>query len=232
MAVERLAFQPCTETNAPNIVPASVAAAPLDINIVMTPQPHMPGHLPSCAPTSVAPMPLDRDTAMTPQTPMPGNLPRTPVTNVPDVVPTSLNAIPTPVIPRPPVTHEEFTTSSNIHPPAPSRPLRIPDSFNSIIQRTVMERLTLNSSEFVQATVSGVINGCIPRLEELINAKIASLTSDRIIGSRAAEGSGNDGWEGDNEDESPLPKARKRPGPRGHMNHLHVWRILRPAHHY
>ncbi|KAI9457282.1 hypothetical protein HD554DRAFT_2177765 [Boletus coccyginus] len=222
MAVKRLALQLYIKTNAPNIVPASVATAPLNINIVMTPQPHMPGHLPLCAPTSIVLMPVDHDTVMTPQTPMSGNLSHTFITNVPNAVPISLNAIPIPVISQPLVIHEEFTTSSNIHPLAPGWPLQIPESLDSIIQYTVMELLTLNSSEFVQATVSGVVNGCIPHLKELINTKIASLTSDHTIGSRTAEGSRNNGWEGDNEDELPLPKARKRPGPHSHMNRLHL----------
>ena len=89
------------------------------------------------------------------------------------------------------------STSLNLHPPT-GRPLQIPDSFESIIQHTVMEQLTLNSTELVQAAVSGVVNACIPCLVELIDTKIASFASDR----RHC----------------------------GHMNHLHVWHILKPAH--
>ena len=122
------------------------------------------------------------------------------------------------------------STSSNLHPPTSGQPMRIPESFESVIQRTVMERLTLNSTELVQAAVSGVVDACIPRLVELIVAKIASFASDRTQGSRTPLGCGNDGWEDDNEDKSPSPKGRKKPGPHGHRNHLHVWHFLTPGH--
>jgi hypothetical protein len=240
MAVGHLALQPCS-------------TGP---NTAMTPQTLTPGqldHLPPCTPitnipnivpTSVTSTPLDRDIVMTPQIPMPGHLPlSTPVTNI-------LNAVPISVTPKsslePPNANKSNTmdfdldsptppsrsTSLNLHPPTSGRPLQIPKSFESVIQRTVMERLTLNSTEFVQATVSGVVDTCIPRLVEFIDAKITSFATDRTKGSHTPSGCRNDGWEGDNEDESPSPKGRKKPGPRGHMSHLHVWRILRSAHHH
>ena len=110
------------------------------------------------------------------------------------------------------------STSSNLHPPTSGQPMRIPESFESVIQRTVMERLTLNSTELVQAAVSGVVDACIPRLVELIVAKIASFASDRTQGSRTPLGCGNDGWEDDNEDKSPSPKGRKKAGPHSDLH--------------
>ena len=238
MAVETLALQP-------------YSTGP---DTAMTPQTFMPGqldHLPSCTPvtnvpnivpTSVAPTPLNHNIVMTPKTPMPGYLPSsTFITNVPNAVPTSVtpkpapepsnvpNALPTSVIPQlQPGQGESNTmdldldsppspsrsTSLNLHPSTSGRPMRIPESFESVIQRTVMERLTLDSTELVQAAVSGVVDACIPCLVELIDAKIASFASDRTKGSRTPSGCGNKGWEGGNEDESPSLKGRKKPGPR------------------
>ena len=248
MAVENLALQPYS--TGPGIATTPPILTPGQLDHSCTPVTNVP----NIVPTSVAPTPLDHHIVMTPKTPMPGHLPSS--TPVPNTVPTSVtsepspeppnapNAMPTSVISKLRPGQEESNTmdldldpppppsrltSSNLHPPT-GRPLQIPDSFESVIQRTVMERLTLNSTELVQAAVSGVVDACIPRLVELIDAKIASFASDRIQGSRTPSGCGNDGWEGDNKDESPSPKGRRKPGPRGHMNHLHVWHILKPAH--
>ena len=153
---------------------------------------------------------------MTPKTPMPGYLPSsTFITNVPNAVPTSVtpkpapkpsnvpNAMPTSVIPQlrpsqgesntmdldldsPP--SPSCSTSSNLYSPTSGRPMQIPESFESVIQCTVMERLTLDSTELVQAAVSGVVDACIPHLVELIDAKIASFASDRTKGSHTPSG--------------------------------------------
>ncbi|KAG6372577.1 hypothetical protein JVT61DRAFT_7690 [Boletus reticuloceps] len=112
--------------------------------------------------------------------------------------------------------------------PTSSRPLCIPESLVSVIQCAVMERLALNTSDLVESMVRGVVDACIPHLDELINAKLASLsTQPTPKSSRNAQGSsGGDGWEGDDEMDNGQPsasppKGRKKPEPRGHMNHLH-----------
>jgi len=228
----------CTPaTNVPNVVSTHVPPTLLDHDIVMTPR--APGYLPlstpivdvsNAVPTSVTPKP-SLETRLSSQIFLPGH---------------DHNAMPASVFPQlwlqpgqdgsntmelgpDSPTPPSCSTSLNF-PPIPGRPLQIPESFESVIQRTVMERLTLNSAEFIHATVSGVVDACVPRLVELIDAKITSLVSDRTKGSRTCGGSGNDGWEGDNEDKSLSPKARRKPGPRGHMNYLHVWFIPKPAH--
>ena len=166
------------------------------------------------------------------------NLPsHTPMRNIP----------PTPIIPQPLyLGSEEFTTTPqphganfipmnpDTHMDAPTgQPLCIPTSLESIIQHTVMDWLSLNSIQIVESVVHGVVDACIPRLEELIDVKIASLSSQQTSkGSHPCShiplGSGDDGWEGDaesDEDESLVssPKGRKKAGPCGHMNHLHIW---------
>ena len=255
MAVENLALQPYS--TGPNTVmtPQTFMPGQLDhLPSSCTPV----TNIPNIVPTSVAPAPLDHDIVMTPKTPMPGYLPSsTLVTNVSNAVPTSVtpkpapkppnvpNAMPTSVIPQlrpgqgesntmdldldlPP--SPSCSTSLNLHPATSGQPMRIPESFESVIQHTVMEWLILDSTELVQAAVSGVVDACIPHLVELIGAKIASFASDCTKGSCTPSGCGNDGLEGDNEDKSPSPKDRKKPGPRGHRNHLHVWHILTPGH--
>ena len=255
MAVENLALQPYSTGPNTAMTPQTFMPGQLDhLPSSCTPVTNVP----NIVPTSIAPAPLDHDIVMTPKSPMPGYLPsRTLVTNVPNTVPTSItpkpapkppnvpNAMPTSVIPQlrpgqgesntmdldldlPP--SPSCSTSSNLHPATSGRPMWIPESFESVIQRTVKEWLILDSTELVQEAVSGVVDACIPRLVELIDAKITSFASDRTKGSCTPSGCGNDGWEGDNEDESPSPKDRKKPGSRGHRNHLHVWHILTPGH--
>ena len=103
------------------------------------------------------------------------------------------------------------------------QPLHIPTSLESIIQHTVMDQLSLNSIQIVESAVHGVVNACIPCLEELIDTKIASLSLKQTSKgscphSHISLGSGDDGWEGDaelDEDEPPVSslKGRKKAGP-------------------
>ena len=147
------------------------------------------------------------------------------------------NILPTPVILQPlHLGSEEFTTTPqshgadfipmnpDMHMDAPtSWPLCIPTSLESIIQHTIMDWLSLNSIQIVESMVHGVVDACIPRLEELIDAKIASLSSKQTSKcscppSHIPLGSGDNGLEGDaelDEDEPPVssPKGRKKAGP-------------------
>ena len=117
-------------------------------------------------------------------------------------------------------------------PTTPRRPLRVPESLRSVIECAITEQLSLNSTQIVESTVRGVLDTCIPRLEAFFDAKVASLGSERgAKGSRTQWHSEADGWEGDDETDKDQPqnhpKGRKKPGPRGHKNFLHVRLVLK-----
>ena len=208
----------------------------------LTPQPLHPHPMSpqySAPTTTIPPIPI-------PQPPEQHLMTHHQFDDLPSHTPTR-NSPPTPVIPQPlHLGSEEFTTTPqprgadfipmnpDMHMDAPTGwPLRIPTSLESTIQHTIMDWLSSNSIQIVKSTVHGEVDACIPHLEELIDTKIASLSSKQTSkGSRPCSciplGSGDDGWEGDAEldEDKPLvssPKGRKKAVPRGHMNHLHVW---------
>ncbi|KAG6381508.1 hypothetical protein JVT61DRAFT_92 [Boletus reticuloceps] len=180
--------------------------------------PFDPGTVTSAVPPPSTQLPFDPIIAT--QTSMPGNLddpmihvPFQPRRDDPSTVDFDMRSIPS-------------HSTSNLSTPTPGRPLRIPDPLESIIQRTVTEQLVQSSAVLVESTVRGLVDACIPRLEDLINARITAFVRDHPAKhSRAPNGgSGDNGWEGDDEtDQSPTspPSGRKKPGPRGHMNYLH-----------
>ena len=137
----------------------------------------------------------------------------------------------------PPSTQSDLSPSHPIQldpTTTPGRPLQVPESLQSVIERAVTEQLSLNSNQIVDSTVRGVLDACIPRLEAFIDAKVTSVGSKRTTkGSRVTRvDSEGDGWEGDDETvEDQLQnhsKGRKKPGPRGHKNFLHVRHVLKP----
>lgn len=120
-----------------------------------------------------------------------------------------------------------FTANSQVS--GSSRPLPLPEALESIIHHAIIERLDSTTTNFIDSTVRGVVDACIPRLEEFISSKLTSITQHKPKYSEDREG-----WEGDDEDEDGALEAsvlsrRKKPGPRGHMNHLHVSLALMPC---
>ena len=117
-------------------------------------------------------------------------------------------------------------------PTTPRRPLRVPESLRSAIECAITEQLSLNSTQIVESTVRGVLDACIPRLEAFLDAKATSIGSERAAkGSHTQVDSKAGGWEGDDETDKDQPqnhpKGRKKPGPRGHKNFLHVHTMLK-----
>ena len=115
----------------------------------------------------------------------------------------------------------------------PGRPLQVPESLQTVIECAVTEQLSLNSNQIVDLTVHGVLDACIPRLKAFIDAKVTSIGSKHTTkGSRITRvDSEGDACEGDETVEDQLQnhsKGRKKPGPCGHKNFLHVCHVLKP----
>ncbi|KAI9455309.1 hypothetical protein HD554DRAFT_2178513 [Boletus coccyginus] len=120
-------------------------------------------------------------------------------------------------------------------PARPTRPLVLPRALENIIGQVVSERLDATAASLVEPTVRGIVDACIPRLTDLIDSRLAtqSLTPDqsrhatkcKSRANRQPEDSG-EGTDGDDEMEGDVflqtSPRRKKPGPRGKMNRLHL----------
>ena len=113
----------------------------------------------------------------------------------------------------------------------PARPLPLPAAVGTVIDQAITERLEAATACLVQPTVQGIIDACIPRLTELIESHFATLTPAQGSGkaspcketTRKAHSEPCEGdYDGDNE--ISVARRRKKPGPRGKMNRLHVSR--------
>ena len=130
-----------------------------------------------------------------------------------------------------------FPTSPPVtpRPTRPIWPLVLPRVLEDIMSQVVSEQLDVMAASLVKPTVRGIVDTCIPRLTDLIDSCLAteSLTPSQsrcatTCKSRASwqpKDSG-EGTDGDDEMEEDVflktfPR-RKKPGPRGKMNHLHV----------
>ncbi|KAG9309864.1 hypothetical protein JVU11DRAFT_10244 [Chiua virens] len=132
--------------------------------------------------------------------------------------PSTRSYVPAPQVHTPP--SNPFT--ANLQVSGSSRSLPLPEALESIIHHAIIERLDSTTTNFIDSTVRGVVDACIPRLEEFISSKLTSITQHRPKYSDDREG-----WEGDDEDEDGALEAsvlsrRKKPGLRGHVNHLHT----------
>ena len=94
----------------------------------------------------------------------------------------------------------------------------LPEIFESVLKYAIAECLSLDPTQFVKSAVHNIVDGCIPHLEELINAKVATLSSMQapkgLCTSKESKDNGQgDGWEGDDEmkEAMSLPTARKKP---------------------
>ena len=110
-----------------------------------------------------------------------------------------------------------------------ARPLAVPAALGTVIDQVITERLETATAGLVKSTVREIIDTCIPRLTELMESHFVTLTAqasrkaapckekNRKSHSESCEGD----YDGD-DDEAAVVGRRKKPGPRGKMNRLHV----------
>lgn len=106
----------------------------------------------------------------------------------------------------------------------------LPVALGAVIDQAITDRLDSATAGLVEPTVRGIVDACLPHLTELIESRFAILATSQCSGrgapckERHPEPRGYDSDDdGDGDGEyAAVPQRRKKPGPRGKMNRLHV----------
>ena len=122
------------------------------------------------------------------------------------------------------------------NPIQPARPLAVPAALGTVIDQVITEHLETATAGLVKPTIRGIIDACIPHLTELMESHFTLLTAQALRKAAPCKEknrkSYSKSYEGDydgNYDEAAVVGRRKKPGPRGKMNCLHVSRDCRKS---
>lgn len=170
------------------------------------------GSASSAGGTSLETNPMHTD----PPSPQGLSLPAVGVTTSTPLAPRSLQTGPSSIYPDRSSAQGPFTDRTA----RPTRPLPLPAALGAVLDREIAERLNAATVGLVEPTVRGIVDACIPRLTEFIESQFTTFALKNSAGSHKASQP-----ESDSDEVDQVVRSRKKPGPRGKLNRLHVSRL-------